>query len=513
MGQVRATLRLIVDNRIRFRKSDLPPGALDAIKKAFRYNNPDYFRKRNLGYYVGNVPRVIGTFRVDKEGGWVTLPRGGLKKLIGILEGYGFQCEVDDRCRQLSPVEFYLDPSVKLRPYQVEAAHEILKHKTCLIQGAPASGKTEILLAAIALVGGRAGVMVHDRNLFDQWVKRTESRLGIPAKEIGRVGGGKFKLGPRITVMMQQTARNRIDQLADYFDFLAADEVHHYAARTFLETVDAFTARYRVGASATIKRQDLKHFLTHDLFGEVVFEINRQQLVDLGYTTEIELHVVHTDFNYDYRNEAALRDFLADKFQDWEDLSPKERLEIADSLGMNRKDYPQYLDAIAKDSDRNNLIYRWVRREYDQGGTSIIFTKRRSQCQLWAERLAAVGLECVVFWGGNQTVKEQKRIQRDLQRLKAKQVRIAIGTVIDEGLNMPAVDAGFITYRNASNPGQLEQQAGRLARLFSGKDVGRLYYFHDSNVDFFNRDEHLLGKRFKRIVIHAKTRRRKKLRS
>jgi len=506
-------MRLIVDSRIRLVKSKLPKGSLTKIKAAFRYNNPDYFRKRNMGYYTGNIPRVIGTFRVEDDGRFLTVPRGGFQKLIEILGEFGADYQVVDRRLWDNPVDFNFDPGFPLREYQEEAVSRILEAETCLIEGAPASGKTEILCAAIARAGGRAGVLVHDRNLFNQWVDRIQSSLHIPSKEIGRVGLGKFKLGPRITVMMQQTARNKVDQLKGYFDFLAADEVHHYAANTFLLTVDAIAARYRVGVSATVKRQDLKHFLTHDLFGDIVFSIDRQTLVDLGYTTEIELHVVRTDFNYDYKNEAALRDYFETAFTDYDDLTAKEKRDAAEQLEMPPKDFPQYLDAIAGDSDRNNLIYQWVRREYDKGSTCIIFAKRREHCQLWAERLKKIGLECVVFWGTKGKAGEAKRIQKDLQRLKARKVRIAIGTVLDEGINMPAVDAGFITYRNAGNPGQLEQQAGRLARLFTGKEVGRLYYFHDANIDAFERDERSLSKRFNRVVIHAKTRKRKKIRS
>lgn len=505
-------MRLIVDNRIRLLKAKLPKGSLTEIKKAFRYNNPDYFRKRNMGYYVGDTPRVIGTFKVEDEGRFLTVPRGGLNKLSAILEKFDVCFDVVDRRTESSPVEFMFDPSFKLRPYQEEAVRRILQAETCLIEGAPAAGKTEILCCAVARAGGRAGVLVHDRNLFDQWVGHVGRRLGIPSREIGRVGGGKFKLGPRITIMMQQTARNHVDKLADYFDFLAADEVHHYAANTFLQVVDAMGARYRVGVSATVKRQDLKHFLTHDLFGEIVWGITRQELVDLGYTTEIELHIVHTDFNYDYRNEDALRDHFETGFTDFDDLNAKEKRDAAEKLEMEPKDFPQYLDAATSDPDRNNLIYQWVRKEYDMGSTSIIFTKRREHCQIWKDSLKKIGIECAIFWGTGGKVSEKKRIKKDLQRLKSRKVRIAIGTVLDEGIDMPAVDAGFITYRNAGNPGQLEQQAGRLARLFTGKDIGRLYYIHDSNIDAFKRDETSLQKRFKRVVIHAKTRKRKKIR-
>lgn len=505
-------MHLVIDNRIRFKKSELPEGSLAKIKESFRYKNPEYFKKRNLGLYTGNTPQTIGTFKVNDNGSVITIPRGGLRKLLDILCGFGIDFKLIDKRPKVRHTDLDFSSDIILRPYQEKAIREILHAETCLIEGAPASGKTEILLSAIAKSGLKAGVLVHDRNLFNQWIGRIESRLGIPNKKIGKIGAGKFKIGDQITVMMQQTARNKIDLLKDEFDFLACDEVHHYAAKTFLETVDAFTARYRVGVSATVKRQDLKHFLTHDLFGEIVFSISREELVDLGYTAEIELNIIHTNFEYDYRNESALRDCLEDSYLDYDELTAKEKQGLAEKYELERKDYPQYLDASSLDSDKNNLIYQWVRREYDKGSTSVIFTKRRKHCELWESRLKKVGLECVIFWSAKGNKREEKRIKKDLQRLKSKKVRIAIGTTLDEGLNMPAVDAGFITYRNAGNPGQLEQQAGRLARLFAGKDFGKLFYFHDVNINAFSGDETRLLKRFKKAVVHEKTRKRKKIR-
>ena len=73
---------------------------------------------------------------------------------------------------------------------------------------------------------------------------------------------------------------------------------------------------------------------------------------------------------------------------------------------------------------------------------------------------------------------------------------VGIGTVVDQALDLPAVEAGFICQRAAQNPGQLEQQAGRLARICQGKEGARLYYFWDKNIPEFEGDLAKLRKRF-----------------
>lgn len=502
-------MRVTIDNRIRVKVADLPKPLLSEIKKEFRHNNPAFFKAQAMGYATWKIPRIIATFELVDNGNTITLPRGGFARFEEACVRHGV---VPSFCSEalIRPVsDVSWNPAVTLRPYQEDAVVRLLEARTCLLEGAPASGKTEILLAAIQRAGQRAGVIVHDSNLFKQWISRIENRLQIPKRKIGKVGGGKFQIGEYITVMMQQTARSKVDQLRDQFGFICCDEVHHYAAKTFLELVDQFPAAYRIGASATIQRRDLKHFLTHDLFGEIVFSIGRRELVELGYTTDIRLNIVPTEFEYDYMNESVLRHALEDEeFKDYEDLNAVDRKKLEEDLEIPQRNYPQYLDACSNDPARNNLIFKHVKRLHDQDKITILFTKRRAHCEKWRDALEKKGIECAIFWGA-QKKSEKIRIERDLKRIKNKEIKVAIGTTLDEGISMPAVDVGMITYRNAGNIGNLEQQAGRLARLFEGKAFGELYYFHDHKINRFKGDIRKLKNQFENVVIHAKIPRRK----
>jgi superfamily II DNA or RNA helicase len=41
---------------------------------------------------------------------------------------------------------------------------------------------------------------VHNRELLEQWINRIETFLAIPPHEVGIIGGGKRRIGDRITV-------------------------------------------------------------------------------------------------------------------------------------------------------------------------------------------------------------------------------------------------------------------------------------------------------------------------
>lgn len=456
-----------------------------------------------MGKWTGNTPRNIVTFKTENRGKTVTFPRGAFWRVVDVLSEYGVKYKVRDNRTVGDSVHFEFNTSngFEWRPYQLEAIDRILDAETCLLEGGPASGKTEILLGAIARAGLRTAVIVPSGELLDQWVERIHDRLQIPMNEIGIIGGGKDKLGSRITVMMQRSALSRIEKLRSLFGFVCLDEAHHAAASTFLELLDQFDAKYRIGASATIERQDLKHFLTHDLFGEKAFSISRDDLKRMGYTAAVTLHIVHTDFRYDYLNEGALEEYCSKIRMDYEDLSAYEKEKLAKKIGLDPRGYPEYLTAVSKNTKRNNLIYKYLKKEYDAGKKCAVFTKRRAHCIRWKKSLEKVGIEVIILWRG-KNARDKRRVKRDLQRLKSGKVRIGIGTTIDEGVDMPAVKAGFISYRNAKNRGQLVQQVGRLERLFKGGQAADLYYFHDARIQRFADDVASLQRIFKKVVIH-----------
>jgi superfamily II DNA or RNA helicase len=390
---------------------------------------------------------------------------------------------VQDKTQErLASKGFVFDPNLGLRPYQRKAIDTILKHRTCLVEGAAGSGKTEVILGAIAKANQRSGVVVCSSNLFEQWLERIEKRLGIPRKQIGQIRGGRKKwVGDQITIMMLQSAVKMIPNLQGVFGFIGNDEVHHAAAQTNYNLIDSFDSAYRVGASARIKRSDLRHPLTHDLFGPVRFEIGRQELEQKGYLQKVDLLIVPTDFYFDYMHE----DFLA-----------KNAPEINEE--NNNTDY---LTALSKDRARNNLIYSHVRRELDSGSTCAVFVKRIEQAKLWAHALEKNGIPCALLWSGTG----KKETRKMIDRLKKREIRIAIGTVFEEGIDIPAMDAGFLTYRTM-NTGMLEQMAGRLARKATGKNKARFYVFWDHLIGRFADDADALKKLFDggRIVEEAR---------
>jgi len=104
-----------------------------------------------------------------------------------------------------------------LRDHQKQALKIISKKDFGIIVAPPSSGKTIIGLKIIAEKQQPALIIVHRKQLVEQWIERIETFLGIPKREIGKIGQGKNKIGNRITVATIQSLPKQIENIETAF--------------------------------------------------------------------------------------------------------------------------------------------------------------------------------------------------------------------------------------------------------------------------------------------------------
>ena len=78
----------------------------------------------------------------------------------------------------------------ELRHDQKIAAVAMLVDDTSVLSATTAFGKIVVAAWLIAKRAVNTMVLVHRKQLQKQWVDRSHTFLGLPAREIGRVGGG-----------------------------------------------------------------------------------------------------------------------------------------------------------------------------------------------------------------------------------------------------------------------------------------------------------------------------------
>ena len=151
-------------------------------------------------------------------------------------------------------------------------------HETGVLAATTAFGKTVVAAWLIAQRGVNTLILVHRRQLLDQWVERLSTFLNVSPKEIGRIGGGRKNPTGRLDVaVIQSLVRKGVvkDCVADY-GHVIVDECHHLSARSFELVARRAKAKYVTGLSATVTRKDGHHPIIFMQCGPVRHRVGAQ---------------------------------------------------------------------------------------------------------------------------------------------------------------------------------------------------------------------------------------------
>lgn len=325
------------------------------------------------------------------------------------------------------------------------------------------SGKTTIAMAAIHAVQQRTMVILRDKQLAKQWKREAVRCLGLPEKEIVMVKGGKRggKLGPRLSIALQQTLYrkgNRLREILEEYEigFAIIDEVQGAAARTFLEALDKIPAHYRIGFSADETRKDGKEFLTYDVVGDVLFEVDRAELEERRIVHPVTVKVIPTDFRADWYRDAE----------------------------KGEKDWKVLLDEMIIDEERNALVLEAYELARSGGDIpAVIFSHRREHARLISELIFEDGYPCGLMIGENDAT-DAVLFEEARDRLVSGNLKVAAGTFssLGTGINMPAITSGICATPIGNNRQFFGQVRGRTCRLAPGKETATIFYLWDSHV-------------------------------
>ncbi len=151
----------------------------------------------------------------------------------------------------------------------------MLRHETGVLAATTAFGKTVVAAWLIAQRGVNALVLVHRRQLLDQWVERL--RRSSVSCQIDRSHRRRPKSTDwRVDVgIIQSLVRKGVvaDLVADY-GHVIIDECHHLSAHSFEQVARQAKARFVLGLSATVARKDGHHPIIFMQCGPVRHQVN-----------------------------------------------------------------------------------------------------------------------------------------------------------------------------------------------------------------------------------------------
>jgi len=437
-------LNIFLRNNLRL--TGIPPQLYDLLTQRLKFPNPKYLENARMGRWNRGVPKELRFYYRLRDGGLV-IPRGFIRQLITTCRRLDIDYTVEDRRRILPPVDYAF--SGQLRPFQQQAVQHMLRKEFGTLNSPTGSGKTVMALYILARRKQPALIIVHTADLARQWSERIETFLNIPVKEIGRIGGGKKKIGGKITVALVQSLYKCAETVAPQVGHLIVDECHRTPSRTFTDAVTEFDARYMLGLSATPWRRDNLSKLIFWHLGDVHHQVEKNDLIRTGQVLPADIIFRETEFKPYY-----------DPVQE----------------------YSKMLSELTLDDDRNRLIAADIAAEAgSQPGICLVLTDRKKHCESLGALLRYGFSLPVDILTGDLNAGQRQLVMDRLQEGRIK-VLIATGQLIGEGFDCRELTTLFMA-TPVRFSGRIIQYLGRILRPAPGKKRARVFDYIDVNVE------------------------------
>ncbi len=453
-GAVPDSIEIVLGNQLFIDRSNLPPALVNRIARLAAFQNPEFYSAQSMRLPTFDKPRVISCAKLLSK--HIAIPRGCIEDLVGLLGGLGVTANLRDERQHGQPLG--LQFLGKLTPDQEAAATALLKYETGVLAATTAFGKTVVAAKMIAERGRNTLVLVHRRQLLDQWVARLQTFLNIPPKDIGVVHGGKKKPTGKIDVALMQSLvrKNEVSDLVADYGHLIVDECHHLSAVGFEAIASEAKARFVLGLSATVTRKDGHHPIIFMQCGPVRHRVDAKKQAALR-PFDHKVIFRHTGFGLVQH-------------------SPDEKPAIQELYAK-----------LAQDPRRNDLIFNDILSALEAGRSPVVITERKDHLENLAERLSKFAKNVIVLRGG-MTARQTRAATEALAGIpdNVERVIIATGRYLGEGFDDARLDTLFLTLP-ISWRGILVQYAGRLHRLHAAKRDVVIYDYVDSDVSMLAR--------------------------
>ncbi|OAS13321.1 TOTE conflict system archaeo-eukaryotic primase domain-containing protein [Paenibacillus oryzisoli] len=440
-------VQLVLSNMIYIEKNELSNNAINRIKQLASFPNPDFYKTQAMRLSTYGKSRVIGC--AEDFARHIALPRGCFHALIKLFEKNNVTYSITDE-RNVG-IDIDVQFKGQLSVLQDAAARSILAHDTGILSATTAFGKTVVASSIIASRKVNTLVLVHRRELMDQWKERLSTFLNVNIKEIGVIGGGKEKRTGKIDIAVIQSLNNKghIKEYLSEYGQIIVDECHHISAFSFEQVLKKAKAKYVIGLTATPTRQDGHQPIVLMQCGPIRTRIDaKSQVLTRGFEHKVVPR--YTSFQ----------------------MPPQ-------TINPSIQTIYQHL---VDDENRNELIFDDLLKCLNQGRSPILLAERTAHVEYFEKRLEKFAKNVIVLRGG-MGKKQREAIRQKIASIPDTEERvfIATGKLIGEGFDDARLDTLFLVHP-ISWKGSLQQYAGRLHRSHANKKDVQIYDYIDIQV-------------------------------
>ena len=342
-------LIITLNNAICLNRSGIPSKLINYLKEELNFSNSEYFIKKKTGRNTWGTERFFNL--IEESENQIIIPRGFIGKLLRYCKQENIEFQFQDKRNKHKPIHFSVN--VTLHAHQKTVMEVVSKKEFGVITAPPGSGKTVIGLKIIAEKQQPAMIIVHRKQLMEQWVERIQAFLGIPKNEIGKIGQGKTKPGKMITIAMIQSLGKQLEkhegeEITNSYGTIIIDECHHIPAKSFRNTIFKFNPYYQYGLTATPFRKGNDDKLIFIHLGKIIAEIKPQ---DIKTYKRARINVRNTSLDVPFN-------------------SKTDTFEVLSKI-------------LVHDIARNKLILNDIITELNKGNKAVVITERK-ECYLFS---------------------------------------------------------------------------------------------------------------------------------
>lgn len=434
-------LTISLKQNICIQRDKLTTSLINFLKEELNFANSEFFIKKNSGKKTFGTERYFKL--VEETENEVIIPRGFIGKLLRFCKEQNLDFDFKDQRKLKESINFSFNAI--LRNHQDKAIEAVSKKEFGVIVAPPGSGKTLIGLKIIAEKKQPALIVVHRKQLLEQWQERIQTFLGVPKHEIGIIGQGKAKIGKQITIATIQSLPKQIEQVQNQFGTILVDECHHIPAETFGNTIEKLETVYLYGLTATPFRKYNDGKLIFTFIGEIICEIVSSEIENFKHAQVI---VRNTNLDVPFNS----------KTDNFETLSK----------------------ILVHDSERNKLILNDIKSELSKGKRIAIITERKEHIDTLYLFLKQ-SYEVITLSGEDSESSTKSKWQILLQGNF--QILITTGQYFGEGSDLSNINSLFLAYP-FSFKGKLIQYIGRVQRSEINPTI---YDYRDIKIDYLNK--------------------------
>lgn len=434
---------------------DCSPELLDYLNNITVFPNPEYEKKKRLGFWIGDTSKTLTLARIDKHDGIisVTVPYGYINHIVLFTtdnDVINYQFNLKPRDVAFSP------KGLILRDYQDNARKALILAQYGILEAPAGSGKTHIGLAVAFSFKKKTLWVTHTHDLLIQSKRRAEQFINKSL--IGVIENGKVQIGEGITFAVVNTLTNLdLSKYKDVWEVVIVDEVHRVSGSEtqvtmFSHVLNSLSAPHKYGLSATLHRADGLIKTAFAMVGDIVHSIPDEAVNQ--YVMDVNILLRSTNIGFGGSNTDGTID------------------------------YAQLISDVTLCSERNNLIVNDIIRNKNQ--YCLILSSRIEHLELLQGLLPKELRNQSVMVTGKMTSKKDKALRESyLEEVRQgnKHFLFATYRLAKEGLDIPRLNRLFMATPE-KDEAVIIQSIGRIARIFPDKlqpicydyiDAGRLF--------------------------------------